>query len=106
MKLLLASQSPRRKELLKNLGYDFESVKLNCEEIYPKDLPANEVAAFLSELKSKSFRELEKDEVLITADTIVVINNEILGKPKSKEEAKKMLENFPEKCTKFLRRLL
>ena len=94
MKLLLASESPRRKELLASLGYDFKTVKLNCEEIYPKDLATEKVAAFLSELKSASFRELKDDEVLITADTIVVINHEILGKPKNLEDAAKMLEKL------------
>jgi septum formation protein len=100
MKILLASESPRRKELLQNLGYHFETVTLNCEEIYPADLPCNDVAAYLSELKSASFRELNEDEVLLTADTIVVIGNEILGKPKTKEEAKKMLEKLSGKAHK------
>lgn len=91
MRILLGSESPRRKELLKSLGYDFTPVKINCEEIYPKDLDPNEVAAFLSELKSKAYGTVSEDEILITADTIVVINGEILGKPKSREEAALML---------------
>ena len=94
MKLLLASESPRRKELLANLGYEFETVKITCEEIYPEDLESGKVAAFLSELKSASFRELKEDEILLTADTIVVINDEILGKPKNLEEAKNMLQKL------------
>ncbi|SFI29782.1 Maf family nucleotide pyrophosphatase [Halpernia frigidisoli] len=94
MKLLLASESPRRKELLANLGYDFETVKLNCEEIYPEDLECEKVAAYLSELKSASFRELKEDEILLTADTIVVINDEILGKPKNLKGAKNMLQKL------------
>ena len=91
MKLLLASESPRRKELLTSLGYDFETVKLNCEEIYPKDLAREKVAGYLSELKSASFRQLNDDEILLTSDTVVVINNEVLGKPKTIKEATKML---------------
>lgn len=98
MKLLLGSESPRRKELLKNLGFDFETVKLNCEEIYPLDLEPEKVAAYLSELKSASFRELKKDEILLTADTIVVINKEILGKPNSLGEAKIMLKKLSGKA--------
>ena len=98
MKLLLASESPRRKELLKNLGYDFETVKLNCEEIFPLELSCEKVAAYLSELKSASFRQLEEDEILLTADTVVCINNEILGKPKSKEEATEMLQKLSGKA--------
>lgn len=94
MKLLLASESPRRKELLASLGYDFKTVKLNCEEIYPKDLAFEKVAAYLSELKSSTFRVLKVDEVLLTADTIVVIDKVILGKPKSENEAKAMLQKL------------
>ena len=94
MKILLASNSPRRKELLESLGYQFEVVKVDCEEIYPKDLNVENIAAYLSELKSNAFRDLEKEEVLITADTIVAVENEVLGKPKSAEEAKEMLQKL------------
>jgi septum formation protein len=94
MQLILASESPRRKELLKNLGFDFETVKLICDEIYPSSLDTKKVAAYLSELKSASFRELKNDEVLLTADTIVVIENKILGKPKNLQEAEKMLQKL------------
>lgn len=91
MKLLLASQSPRRKELLSGLGFEFEVVKIDCEEIVPAHIPAAESAAYLSELKSKAFRELEKDEILLTADTVVAIDNRFLGKPKDEDEARNML---------------
>lgn len=91
MKLLLASQSPRRKELLSSLGFDFEVVKIDCEEILPEDIRIEEGAAYLSELKAKAFRELANDEVLITADTVVAIEDQILGKPKDEHEAKQML---------------
>lgn len=94
MKILLASNSPRRKELLTSLGYDFEVVSIDCDEVYPDSLPVENIAAYLSELKSKSFRNLEKDEVLITADTIVAINNEVLGKPKDEFQAKEMLRKL------------
>lgn len=91
MKLLLASQSPRRKELLSSLGFDFEVVKIDCEEILPEDIKIKEAAAYLSELKAKAFRELADDEVLITADTVVAIEDQILGKPKDEHEAQRML---------------
>lgn len=94
MKLYLGSQSPRRKELLGSLGFDFEVINIECDEIYPENLAANDVAAFLSELKAKAFRNLEKSEVLLTADTVVVFENKILGKPKSSEEAKEMLKTL------------
>lgn len=94
MKIRLASQSPRRKEILAALGYHFETVSIECEEIYPESLPAEEVAAYLSLLKSSAYGRLEEDEVLITADTIVTIDGEILGKPKDEEDAKSMLRKL------------
>lgn len=92
MKLLLASQSPRRKELLASLGFEFEVVKIDCEEIVPEHIKVGESAAYLSELKADAFRKLEKDEVLLTADTVVAIDNQFLGKPKDEEDAKSMLK--------------
>ena len=94
MKLYLGSQSPRRRELLGSLGFEFEIINIECDEIYPENLPASDVAAFLSELKAKAFRSLEKTEILLTADTVVVFENEILGKPKSGKEAKEMLKTL------------
>ena len=94
MKILLASQSPRRKELLSSLGFDFEVVKIDCEEILPEHIEIGEAAAYLSELKADAFRKLEADEVLITADTVVAIENQILGKPRDEEDAKNMLHRF------------
>ncbi|MDH6251601.1 septum formation protein [Chryseobacterium sp. H1D6B] len=92
MKLLLASQSPRRKELLSSLGFDFEVVKIDCEEILPESIEIGEAAAYLSQLKAAAFRNLDKDEVLLTADTIVAVDNQILGKPKDESDAKNMLQ--------------
>jgi len=94
MKILLASQSPRRKELLSSLGFDFEVVKIDCEEILPEHIEIGEAAAYLSELKADAFRKLEADEVLITADTVVAIENQILGKPRDEEDAKNMLQQL------------
>ncbi|MBD8083066.1 Maf family protein [Chryseobacterium caseinilyticum] len=92
MKILLASQSPRRKELLSSLGFGFEVVKIDCEEIVPEDIKVGESAAYLSELKANAFRDLVDDEVLITADTVVAIENQFLGKPLDEDEARKMLK--------------
>ncbi|KIC61816.1 Maf family protein [Chryseobacterium taiwanense] len=92
MKILLASQSPRRKELLSNLGFDFEVVKIDCEEIVPRHIQVGEAAGYLSELKASAFRTLEENEVLLTADTVVAIDNQFLGKPIGEEEARKMLQ--------------
>lgn len=92
MKLLLASQSPRRKELLSSLGFEFEVVKIDCEEIVPEHIATGESAGYLSELKANAFRNLEKDEVLLTADTVVVIDNQFLGKPTDEDDARQMLK--------------
>lgn len=94
MKILLASQSPRRKELLTSLGFDFEVVKIDCDEILPENIEIENAAAYLSELKADAFRKLEHKEVLLTADTVVAIDNQILGKPKDEADAKKMLQQL------------
>lgn len=91
MEILLASQSERRKELLRQLGFNFKSVSIDCEEVYPNDLPAIDVASYLSVLKSEAFRPLQENEVLITADTIVELNGVVYGKPKNEEEALDMI---------------
>ncbi|SDI68125.1 Maf family protein [Chryseobacterium jejuense] len=94
MKLLLASQSPRRKELLSSLGFEFEVVKIDCEEIIPDSIEIENAAAYLSELKANAFRALTDDEVLLTADTVVAIDGQILGKPKDEADAHNMLRSL------------
>jgi septum formation protein len=93
-KILLASGSARRKELMTQLGYEFEVVTADCDELYPEDLPADQVAPFLSELKAKSFAAVGADEILNTADTVVVLDRQVLGKPRSREEALVMLQSL------------
>ncbi|ROI07895.1 septum formation protein Maf [Chryseobacterium sp. H3056] len=94
MKILLGSNSPRRKELLKDLGFDFSVVKIDCEENYPQNLPVSEIAGYLSELKSSAYENLKEDEILLTADTIVVLNETVLGKPENEAQARQMLEKL------------
>ncbi|AZA78583.1 septum formation protein Maf [Chryseobacterium sp. G0186] len=94
MKLLLASQSPRRKELLSSLGFQFEIVKIDCEEILPEQIKIENAASYLSELKADAFRSLADDEVLLTADTVVAIDNQVLGKPKDEKDAFNMLRSL------------
>ena len=94
MKILLASQSPRRKELLEKMGLSFDVVSILCNEDYPTTLPIYEIAEFLSEKKASAYQHLQKDEILITADTIVCLDNQVLGKPKNKDEARSMLKKL------------
>lgn len=93
--IILASNSPRRQELLKALGVNF-SVKVHpVDETVPVDLPADYAAAYLSKLKAESFPfPLAEGEILITADTIVIIKGKILGKPNSDLEAFEMIRSL------------
>ena len=94
-KIILGSNSPRRQELLSEMGFQFELRVSNKEEVYPNKLIGKEVSEFLAIQKSDNLKEnLQKNELLITADTIVVIDNKILGKPKSKEESCEMIQSL------------
>lgn len=90
-KILLASQSPRRQELLKGLGIDFEIVKIESDESFPEELNREEITEYISENKANAFRELNPNEILITADTLVWLNNKVLGKPKDHQDAFDMI---------------
>lgn len=91
-KLILASKSPRRSALLRGLGLDFEIRTKETEENFPLGMPVGEVAGFLSEKKARVFsEELQEGELLIAADTIVILGNDILGKPSDANEAFQML---------------
>ena len=93
-RLILASASPRRRELLASCDIDFElAEKFECEECYPADLEAEKVAEYLSQLKSKAYpHALKEGDILLTADTVVIVNGEILGKPKDNADAERMLK--------------
>lgn len=94
MKLILASGSPRRRELLEGLNVDFEvRVIKGIAESYPKDLPAKEVPVFISQEKASAY-SLTDDEILLTADTVVVVDGNILGKPKDDDDAHRMLRTL------------
>ena len=94
MKLILASNSPRRKQLLAGLDLPFEvRVKDGIDETYPEDLPAEEVPVWISRRKAEAY-DIADGEVLITADTVVAVGGRILGKPDSPEEAKAMLHSL------------
>lgn len=101
-KIILASNSPRRKELLKGLDVDFEVRVINdIDEHYPHDLPAQEVAQYIASEKADAY-PIDGKELLITADTIVVIGNEILGKPKDETEAFDMLKKLSGKTHRVI----
>jgi len=91
--LILASQSPRRQYLLKELGLDYEILSTNVKEEYPQGLQPVEIARFLAELKADSFdtTRLHESSIIIAADTIVSLGDEILGKPADRREAAMML---------------
>ena len=95
-KIILASQSPRRQQLLKDMGFHFEvRTHKDIEETYPANLQNQDIACYLSELKYDAYQpELSENEILITADTIVCIENVMLGKPKDKIHAIEMLERL------------
>ena len=92
-KIILASGSPRRRELLEGLGLSF-TVKCidGIDESYPESLPAEETALFIAKKKSEAYKGLtDSGHLIITADTVVVCNDMVLGKPSNKNEAQKML---------------
>ena len=92
-KIILASNSPRRKELLAGLDVQFEvRIIPGIDESYPETLPTMEIAEYIAQKKAKAYREtMADDELIITADTIVVLDDKVLGKPKDAEEARCML---------------
>ncbi len=94
-KLVLASGSPRRKDLLEKMGFEFSIRTLEVDEHFPQDLKAEQVAEYLSKKKSDAYIDsLKQGELIITADTIVVLNGEVLNKPTSEQQAIKMLQNL------------
>ena len=92
--VILASKSPRRQELLRGMGVDFKVLTKETPETYDLTMPADEVPEFLSLQKSMAFSvdELPADFLLITSDTVVIVDGEILGKPKDRNDAFRMLE--------------
>ena len=93
--VILASKSPRRKELLSNIISNFVVRLKEVDEIYPKDLPAMEVPEFLAKLKASAFKdELKINEIILTSDTIVTLDNKIYGKPKDRLDAIRTLQEL------------
>ncbi|MCS5663233.1 MAG: Maf family nucleotide pyrophosphatase [Flavobacteriales bacterium] len=92
--IILASQSPRRKELLELLDLNFIVEVREVDEVFPKSLDVTKVAEYLAKLKASAFTDIHADQIVITADTVVILDKQILGKPKDKTEAAKMLQSL------------
>jgi septum formation protein len=94
-KIILASRSPRRQQLLRDLGLKFDVVIKDYTETYPENLVGEEIASYLAYRKAISFRnEISENEIVITADTIVWCNNKVLGKPVDHDDAARILKEI------------
>ena len=94
--IVLASKSPRRQELMKGVGLEFSVMTKDVDESYPSNMSVYDVAPYLSVKKAKAFNEVELpgNYMVITADTVVIVDDEILGKPKDTEGAYEMLNKI------------
>jgi len=94
-KIILASKSPRRSFLMKEAGFEFEVKTREIDESYPSETPVEEVAEFLAKKKADGVMDfMENEEIIITSDTVVILNNKIYGKPKDKADAMQMLREI------------
>lgn len=102
-KVIIGSSSPRRKALVEGLGVDCEVRTQEVEEHFPTDLMAENVPAFLAELKAQPLLDsLKGGEVLLTSDTVVVMNDRILQKPKDRDDAIRMLQTLSGEMNKVV----
>lgn len=98
MKLLLASKSPRRRKLVETFNLEVECVDIDVEEVLDHEVSAEHVAEALARLKSNGYKKpLADDEVLLTADTVVVVDSKVIGKPLDRSEAISMLHRLSDK---------
>lgn len=94
-KILLASQSPRRQQLLRDSGFQLDIVRIDVEEDFHEDLKAGQIPVYLAEKKNKAYElPLHENEILVTADTIVWLNDRVLNKPLDKQDAARMLSEL------------
>lgn len=93
--IILGSQSPRRRELLKGAGFDFEIFSPEMDESFDDDMDVYKVPAFLAEKKGDLvYEKFGSDKIIITADTVVILENEIIGKPTDFKDAKQILQKL------------
>ena len=90
--LILASNSPRRREILGQVGFAFSVVASDIDESFPADMPLDEVPVFLSEKKARVLADINPHAIILAADTVVILDNIILNKPADKSEAREMLK--------------
>lgn len=94
-RIILASQSPRRQQLLSELGIKFDIVVMDYDESFPEGLGGTEIAHYVSEQKAGMFKKIIKEnEIVIAADTIVWCNGQVLGKPADKDDARRILKEI------------
>ena len=91
--IILASQSPRRRDLLSDLGITFKVIAKPIKEDFPSEMNPHLIAEYLANKKSSVFHP-KSEEIIITADTVVIHNSKVLNKPKNKEEAKEILNSL------------
>jgi len=100
---ILGSNSPRRKEILKEIGLDFSIYPSNIDENFNKEIDLEDIPVFLAEKKANALKnKLKENDILITADTIVIYKNELLSKPENSYQAKEMLEKLSGKSHKVI----
>lgn len=93
--LILASQSPRREMLLKELGLKFDIIPLSIDESYPKELLLEQIPEYLAKKKAAPFlKNIQDKQIVLTSDTVVILYNELLGKPKNIKDAKALLKKL------------
>ena len=94
-KLVLASQSPRRRELLKGLDLEFTTCSVDADESFPTELKGADAVQYICKAKADAYRpQLNDNTIAITADTVVILDDKIIGKPKSHEEAFSMIRSL------------
>ena len=100
---ILGSNSPRRKEILKEIGLDFSVYPSNIDENFNKEMKLENIGVFLAEKKANALKnELKENDILVTADTTVIHNKELLSKPENTLEAKEMLNKLSGKSHKVI----
>ncbi len=90
--IILGSRSPRRRELLKLADIPFKILVKEVEEVFPQNISAEKVPEYLACLKNRAYKELRNEHIVLTADTIVILENQILGKPENLDHAKRLLQ--------------